>query len=82
MTYIDTTELAVRIGEACMSNERPRGMTAIQAMESIRSLSAESALGFERAALAAAEYIAECVNAANPGQVEIKRVMVNDGGVQ
>ncbi len=82
MTYIDTVELAVRIGEACMSNQRPNGMTVAQAMESIREMSPESADGFERAALAAAEYIAECVNAVNPGQVELKRILANDGGVQ
>lgn len=82
MTYIDTQELAVRIGEACMGNRRPAGMNADDAIKDIRRISPEGAAGLERAALAAAEYIAECCNANRPGSVEVKRVLVESGGIQ
>ena len=82
MTYIDTEELAVRIGEACMGNRRPAGMSTADAMKSLREMSAESAAGFERAALAAAEYIAECCNAVTPGSVEVTRVVVETRATQ
>lgn len=76
-TIIDTEELAVRIGEACMGNKRPKGWVAQQAMADIRRMSPDAAAGFERAALAAAKYIAECCNQVNPGSVEVAEVVVN-----
>ena len=82
MTYIDVDELIVRIGEGCMGNRRPAGMSAREAVESIRSMSPESLAGFERAALRAAEYIAECCNAINPGSMEVKRVAVGSTATQ
>lgn len=80
MTYIDVDELIVRIGEGCMGNKRPAGMSAREAVESIRSLNVDALAGFEAAAFKAAEYIAECCNAVNPGSVEIKRVILPDSG--
>lgn len=77
MTFIDTEEMAVRIAESCMSNKRPAGMSAREAMDQLRQLDPETAASFERAALAAAEYIAECVNENNPGQIEVVRVPVS-----
>lgn len=76
MTYIDSEEISVRIAEACLSNRRPVGTTAHEAMQQLEAIDAESARGFRRAALAAAEYIAECCNANHPGSVEIKTVTV------
>lgn len=78
MTYIDVDELIVRIGEGCMGNKRPAGMSARDAVESIRSLNADALAGFEAAAFKAAEYIAECCNAVNPGSIEVKRFVVRD----
>lgn len=75
-TYIDTEELAVRIGEACMGNKRPNRFTARQAMDDIHRMSPYSAAGFERAALAAAKYIAECCNQVNPGSVEVTEYVI------
>jgi hypothetical protein len=71
--YVEEKELTVRIAEACMGNRRPEGMGASEALDSLYSMDADAAAGFTRAALAAAEYIAECVNAIYPGSVEIKR---------
>lgn len=81
MTYIDTEELAVRIGEACMGNKRPAGMSAVDAIRSLRAMSAESAGGFMRAAIAAANFIAECCNAENPGSVEVKKIIISRSGM-
>lgn len=76
-TYIDMDELAARIGEACILNSRPPGCSARDAMRQMREIHPDSASGFERAALAAAKYIADCCNAANPGSVEVKPVIIN-----
>lgn len=81
MTYIDCDELAVRIGEACMGNRRPHGFTASEALRSIERLNPDAAYSFMRAARSAAEYIAGCCNADNPGSVEVKSVLVGDGAV-
>lgn len=82
MTYIDMEELALRIGEACMSNRRPVGLTAREAMLDLAKIDAATADGFRRAALAAANYIADCVNAENPGQVEVKQVLHDGSGAK
>lgn len=82
MTYIDCDELTVRIAEGCMGNTRPAGMSARDAVEDIRRLNADALEGFKSAAFKAAEYIAECCNAANPGSVEVKRVIVETTATQ
>jgi hypothetical protein len=79
ITYVDCDELTVRIAEACIGNQRPKGKSAQEALEQLRKLSPESVTGFQRAALSAAEYIAECCNANYPGSVEIKKIVVNEG---
>lgn len=75
-SYINCDELAVRIGEACMGNKRPNGMTAREAFDDLRRFEPNVAAGFMRAARAAAEYVAECCNAVNPGSVEVKTVTI------
>lgn len=75
-TYIDIDELTVRIGEACMGNQRPKGMTAPEAIRSMKHLCPEGVAGFSRAALAAAKYIAECCNANHPGSVEVQEIVL------
>ena len=77
MTYIDVDELTVRIGEACMSNKRPPNMTAQEALADLRRIDPQVASDFERAALAAVNFIAECCNANHPGSVEVKRVVLS-----
>lgn len=80
MTYIDTLELTVRIAEACMGNKRPINTTAEEAFAQLQEMDRETAAGFSRAAFVSATYIAECCNAANPGSVEIKRVLIGGTG--
>lgn len=82
MTNIDVAELTVRIAESCMGNRRPEGMSAADALSQLRKLDPETVRGFERAALAAANYIAECCNAENPGSVEVKAVFVESEQIQ
>jgi hypothetical protein len=82
ITYIDCDELTVRIAEGCIWNTRPVGMSARDVVESIRGLNADALAGFQGAAFKAAEYIAECCNAVNPGSVEVKRVIVESTATQ
>jgi hypothetical protein len=62
MAYIDVAELTVRIAESCMGNRRPLGLSAEQSLAQLREMDADTADGFRRAALAAAEYVVECCN--------------------
>lgn len=57
---IDQAELAVRIAEACMCTERPKGMDANSAMRQIMAKDAEAGKAFLRAAVAACGYLSEC----------------------
>lgn len=82
MTYIDCDELAVRIGEAIMRNHRPKHMTARQAFEDIKRMNPDAAADFMSAGRAVADYIAECCNTNNPGQVEVASIADNNGGTQ
>ncbi|MEC4591658.1 hypothetical protein VPG91_11720 [Nitrospirillum amazonense] len=58
---IDPVELTCRIVEALTWLRRPPGATAAQALATVEN--PELLAGCERAALAAAKYLAECVNA-------------------
>jgi hypothetical protein len=80
VAYIDTLELAVRIAEACIGNQRPANATAEEAFAQLQEMDSETAFTFSRAALASAAYLAECCNAANPGSIEIRRVQTNGSG--
>lgn len=63
---INMEELAVRIAEACLGVRRPAGVsaaTALQGMESDIPGGQGMVAGFRRAALAAANYVAECITA-------------------
>lgn len=76
--YIDCEELAARIAEAAMANTRPAGASGSEAMRQLDTIDHVTANRFRLAARAAAHYIAECVNAENPGQVEVVEVVVNE----
>lgn len=81
--YIDTDELAVRIAEACMGVSRPAGSTAADALSQMGRVAPEIVPGFHRAAKAVTLYIAECVNAEHPGQIEVAEVTVErSSGIQ
>ena len=75
-TYIDMDELALRIAEACIFANRPPGKTTSEALAQI----GEPAAGFHRAALAAARYIADCVNQNYPGTVEVSEIALPHAG--
>lgn len=58
-------EMAIRIAEAVMNVQRPKGLSANEALDQIASTdkdSAEAVKGFYRAALSAAKYLEEAIN--------------------
>ena len=75
-TYIDMDELALRIAEECIGANRPPGKSAAEALRQI----GEPAKRFHASALAAARFIAECVNKNSPGQVEVSELVVPCAG--
>lgn len=64
---IDMEELAARIGEACMMLRRPVGVDGVAALRIMRDRNPVATAGFQRAAAAAVQYLAECYRAVDPG---------------
>ena len=57
---IDSSELALRIAEACLDMRRPQDVSSKDALEQMRMIAPGHVDGFIRAAAKAAEYITEC----------------------
>lgn len=70
-TVIDTEELGALIAEAFIGKQRPVDATASQALDGL----GETGNGFRKAALVAAEYIAECMNASGAG-IQVRKVRI------
>lgn len=63
LAEIDLQELTLRIAEACLGLKRPPELSAKDALDQLRSSNPDIVAGFDKAAVRAAEYLTECINA-------------------
>lgn len=80
LIHIDMEELAARIGEACMMLHRPQGVDGVTALRIMRDRNPVATAGFQRAAAAAVQYLAECYRAVDPS-VEVTLLPSDTGSV-
>lgn len=62
IAQLNPHEMALRIAEACMSIERPKGQTAEDSLNTMKEQDPEAVRAFYRAAFAAAKYLEEEIN--------------------